>query len=114
MTDKPELEFHAPDAPWRQPDGAAEGIWEQTLTEDSDGANVTLLQRYEPGVDTTAHGVLTHTFWEEVFLVGGDLRDLTLGTTFEAGMYACRPPGMPHGPYRSDNGCTMIVNCRRA
>ncbi len=25
--------------------------------------------------------------------------------TFGAGMYACRPPGMPHGPWHSPDGC---------
>ncbi|MED5569770.1 MAG: cupin, partial [Chloroflexota bacterium] len=24
------------------------------------------------------------------------------------GMYACRPPGMPHGPYLSPIGCTTF------
>jgi hypothetical protein len=23
-------------------------------------------------------------------------------------MYACRPPGMKHGPYRTDEGCVTL------
>jgi hypothetical protein len=33
--------------------------------------------------------------------------DLTLERTFGAGEYACRPPGMVHGPWTSD-GCEML------
>ena len=28
--------------------------------------------------------------------------------TFGPGDYACRPPGMPHGPYVTRSGCTML------
>jgi len=40
--------------------------------------------------------------------VDGDITDLRLGERFTAGMYACRPPGMEHGPWRSDNGALMV------
>ena len=56
----------------------------------------TRLLRFEPGVSSEPNGTLTHEFWEEVFIVQGDLTDLRLGETFTAGMYACRPPG--HAP----------------
>ena len=36
------------------------------------------------------------------------MHDLVLARTFSKGMYACRPPGMPHGPWRSETGCTTI------
>ncbi len=26
----------------------------------------------------------------------------------EKGMYACRPPGMKHGPYRTETGCVTL------
>lgn len=112
MSGQPELEFHLPDAPWRRPEGAAEGVWEQTLAQGA--SSLTLLQRYEPGTDTSGAGVISHDFVEEVYLVNGDLTDLTLGLTFTAGMYASRPPGMPHGPYTSDAGCLMLVTHRPA
>jgi len=43
--------------------------------------------------------------------VDGSLTDLGLQRTFSAGMYACRPPGMPHGPYRSPAG-TLLFETR--
>ncbi|MER5405761.1 cupin domain-containing protein [Streptomyces sp. NPDC002769] len=106
---KPELEFHRPDGLWSTPAGAAPGIREQVLAEDSATGARTALVRWEPGTDTSAQGVSRHDFWEEVHLLEGALHDLTLGATFTAGMYACRPPGMPHGPWTSQEGVTMLV-----
>ena len=48
--------------------------------------------------------MLTHDVWEEVFIVEGSIHDLRLGQTFTKGMYACRPPGMEHGPWTSPDG----------
>jgi hypothetical protein len=39
------------------------------------------------------------------YIVEGSITDLRLNETFTAGMYACRPPGMAHGPWRSEDGC---------
>lgn len=49
-----------------------------------------------------------HDYGEEVYLLEGELTDLRLGETFTAGMYACRPPGMPHGPWRTAHGVLML------
>ncbi|MFF4050358.1 cupin domain-containing protein [Streptomyces chartreusis] len=106
---KPELEFHLPDGPWRSPAGAAPGVEERVLADDPEGGSRTALVRWAPGTDTSADGVSRHDFWEEVYLVEGAMRDLTLEKTFVAGMYACRPPGMPHGPWSSRDGVTMLV-----
>lgn len=105
---KTELEFHTPSAPWQQPSGAAPGIWDQELSYDPDTGESTSLQRYDAGAES-APGVIVHEYWEEVILLEGDLHDITLDRTFTAGMYACRPPGMRHGPYRSTAGCLMFV-----
>lgn len=109
MAEKPELEFHIPDGAWRPAGGPVEGIDEMILSTDGrpDGA-YTRLMRFAPGTDSSPNGVLTHHFWEEVYIVEGDLTDLRLGETFTAGMYACRPPGMPHGPWRSESGVLMV------
>jgi hypothetical protein len=109
---KPELEFHHPDDPWVRPDGAVEGVWQQQLSTDQATGDMTVLQRYDAGTDTSPNGVIRHEFWEEVYLVSGQLTDLTLAETFGAGTYACRPPGMVHGPYRSDTGVLMLVTMR--
>jgi hypothetical protein len=85
-------------------------VSERVLSADpgSDGAELTRLARWEPGLDTSAAGVIRHPYCEEVYLLEGELEDLTLGQTFTAGHYASRPPGMPHGPYRTRTGCVML------
>lgn len=106
---KPEREFHLPSGPWRRPPGAAAGVSEQILAVDGSGTHTTALVRWEPGTDTSPSGVARHDGWEEVYLLEGSMRDLTLGETFSRGFYACRPPGMPHGPWVSEEGVTMLV-----
>ena len=107
---KDEREFFATtELPWRDAE-AAPGVSERVLSADpgSGGAELTRLARWEPGLDTSAAGVIRHAYYEEVFLLEGELEDLTLGQTFTAGHYASRPPGMPHGPYRTRTGCVML------
>ena len=77
------------------------GLSERVLSRDPEGGDYTRLLRFEPGADTSPMGVQRHDFWEEVLIVEGGLYDLTLDQTFTKGMYACRPPGMPHGPWRA-------------
>ena len=46
--------------------------------------------------------------------IGNYFVDLGKGQTFTAGMYACRPPGMRHGPYRVPDGAlTFEIRYRR-
>ena len=105
---KPQYEFHQPNGPWKLAFGDTPGITEQILSFDPDTGDVTRLLEFAAGADVSHVGVLTHNFWEEVYIVWGELQDVTSGQTFEAGMYACRPPGMPHGPYRSQTGVRMV------
>jgi hypothetical protein len=103
---KPELEFYpADDVAWTQPHVGVEGMEERILSMDPASGTVSRILRFGPGIDTTSVGVLRHDFWEEVYILSGDLHDFTFGKTFHAGDYACRPPGMPHGPWTSENGC---------
>lgn len=88
---------------WRPAD---EGIAERVLSRDPDTSTLTRIARWEPGLETS--GVIRHDYHEEVYLLEGDLTDLTLGRTFRAGDFASRRPGTPHGPYRTDKGCTML------
>lgn len=106
--EKPELEFHRPSGDWVAASDVVPGIWSQVLAEDADSGAYTGLQRYEPGADSSPLGVRFHDYWEEVYILDGDLTDLNLGATFTAGMYACRPPGMRHGPWRTEQGVTML------
>ncbi|MFZ0129035.1 MAG: cupin domain-containing protein [Candidatus Dormiibacterota bacterium] len=103
---KPEREFFATNTVDFTPcAGDVVTLTESILAADPETGVATSLMRFAPGADTTPNGVQTHEFWEEVYIVEGSITDLRLNETFTAGMYACRPPGMPHGPWRSDDGC---------
>ena len=105
---KPELEFFDPNTlPWRAvPDEP--GVWERVLAEDPATGLLTRLVRWERGVTTSSAGPVAHAYFEEVLILSGSLHDLRLGQTFGAGHYACRPPNMTHGPWRTVEGCTML------
>ena len=113
---KPHLEFVELDmgTGWETPAGYPSGIKQKILASDIDEAKQTgsrtRLLRFEPGVFTTAPFV--HDHWEEVYLVNGDL---TVGNDdkgeggepFKSPTYACRPPGVFHGPFKSERGCLL-------
>jgi hypothetical protein len=104
---KPELEFFDPDSlPWASE--SIRGLQSKVLARDPDSGSYTRLLKFEPGTDTSPMGVQRHDFWEEVWIVSGTLDDLELDRTFGAGMYACRPPGMDHGPWTSKDGCVTF------
>lgn len=110
---KPELEFFRPDdLPWRPVVASAAtgaggpGVMQKILSGDPASGDVTRLLRFDPGVETG--GTIVHDFWEEVWILEGSLVDLEKRRTFSAGMYACRPPGMRHGPYRSPGGALLF------
>ena len=105
---KPELEFFDTEGlPWRAVDGEV-GVSQRVLARDADTGNLTRLLRWDPGVSTSAAGPVAHEYFEEVLVLSGSLRDLRLNQTFSAGYYACRPPGMLHGPWESAEGCIML------
>ncbi|MGZ3143588.1 cupin domain-containing protein [Lentzea chajnantorensis] len=95
--------FPVADLPWHR---AEPGVTERVLSHDPATPTLTRLARWQPGLETS--GVIRHDYHEEVYLLEGDLTDLTLGETFTAGHFASRRPGMPHGPYRTDGGCLML------
>lgn len=71
----------------------------------------TRLLRLGPG-DRSMQPVV-HDYWEEVFLVEGDMTvgadtNGEGGEVFEGFAYACRPPGKYHGPFSSEKGCLMF------
>jgi hypothetical protein len=85
-----------------------EGLSEKVLARDDESGDYTRLLNFAPGTDTTPMGVQRHDFWEEVWIVSGAIHDLSLDQTFTAGMYACRPPGMAHGPWQAPGGCVTF------
>jgi len=114
---KEHKEFHALDmnAGWETPPGYPAGIAQKilsgTLDEQNRRGTRTRLLRFAPGVFTTAPFV--HDYWEEVFLLSGDLivgNDAKGegGEAFGPNTYACRPPGVHHGPFKSNNGCMLL------
>jgi ChrR-like protein with cupin domain len=103
---KPEFEFFpAPNVEWTPVPGGVAGLHERILAHDPVRKVATRMLRFAPGADTTPNGTLTHDFWEEVYILEGAIYDTRLGQNFTAGMYACRPPGMKHGPWTSKEGC---------
>jgi hypothetical protein len=95
--------FPTGDLDWTDGDG----ISHKDLSEDRTDGTLTRLARWAPGT-TSGTEVIRHEYVEEVYLLEGELTDLTLDQTFGPGDYACRPPGMPHGPYTTAAGCTML------
>ena len=107
---KPEREFFPVDEVEWTPamGGQVPGLYERILATDPATGVATRILRFDPGTDTSAAGPQRHPFWEEVYVLSGSLHDLTLDQTFEQGTYACRPPGMPHGPWRAPDGCVTF------
>ena len=100
---------------WEVPAGYPAGIQQKIISggldEKAKRGSRTRLLRFEPGVFTTEPFV--HEYWEEVFLVSGDLtvgndRQGVGGKPFPPFTYACRPPGAFHGPFKSENGCILL------
>jgi len=114
---KPHMEFFALDmeSGWERPPGYTDDrVQQKILASDIDEANKTgsrtRFLRFDPGAFSTVPFV--HDHWEEVYLVHGDL---TVGNdergeggeNFLAPTYACRPPGVYHGPFKSEGGCLL-------
>jgi ChrR Cupin-like domain len=106
---KPAYEFFDPEQrlAWT-PIPQVAGLSEKILARDEESGDYTRLLRFASGTDTSPMGVQRHDFWEEVWIVSGAIHDLSLDENFSAGMYACRPPGMAHGPWRAPDGCVTF------
>ena len=110
-------EFHVLDMQdgWHTLPGYPAGIQEKIiageLDEKNKRGNRTRLLRIEPG--TYSKVPFVHEYWEEVFLLSGDLTvgndaQGNGGEAFAPFTYACRPPGAAHGPFRSNGGCMLL------
>lgn len=115
--DKEHIEFQALDmnGGWHVPPGYPEGIEQKilagSLDEENRQGSRTRLLRFAPGVFTTRPFI--HDHWEEVYLIDGDLTvgndaNGDGGKSFAPNTYACRPPGVYHGPFKSERGCVLI------
>jgi hypothetical protein len=114
---KPHKEFFHIDLErdWERPAGYPPGFWQNILASDLDETNKrgsrSRLLRIDPGAYSTMPFV--HDHWEEVFLFSGDLivgsdSQGSGGEQFHAPTYAVRPPGIYHGPFRSEKGCVLF------
>lgn len=114
---KPHMEFLRlnMEEGWAPPPGYPPTIEQKILASDIDehgkSGSRTRLLRFQPGAFTTAPFV--HDHWEEVYLLDGTM---TVGSdekgeggeAFAAPTYACRPPGVYHGPFKSEGGCMLF------
>jgi len=93
---------------WEVPEGYPETIEQNiingSLDEENKKGTRTRLLRFKPGAFTTEP--FEHDFWEEVFLFSGTL--IVGGITYEPHTYACRPAHVPHGPFKSEDGCLLL------
>ena len=114
---KPHLEFERLDmsSGWAPPEGYPEGVKQKILASDIDekkkSGSRTRLLRFDPGTYTTEPFI--HDHWEEVYLLSGDLTvgndaEGKGGESFLSPTYACRPPGVFHGPFKSEEGCMLF------
>jgi len=96
---------------WEALPGFPDGLEVKVLADDLNelrktGAR-TRLVRFAPGAATVE--ALIHDYWEEVFLLNGELAQVGhQSPVAERLSYSCRPPGTPHGPFISAAGCVMF------
>lgn len=114
---KPHLEFVGVDmnAGWispgsNYPPGFSQKVLASDLDEVAKRGSRTRILKIEPGAFSTEPFV--HDHWEEVFLVKGDLvvgndDKGQGGQSSQAFTYACRPPGVHHGPFTTRGGCLL-------
>ena len=114
---KEHKEFHQLDMNegWHTPQGYPAGIQHKILAGHLDEVNKkgtrTRLLRIGPGVFTTKPFI--HEYWEEVYVLSGDLivgndEKGENGVPYPQNSYACRPPGIYHGPFKSVEGCVLL------
>jgi hypothetical protein len=114
---KEHKEFHRVDLNegWHTPEGYPAGIQHKILAGQLDEVNKqgtrTRLLRIGPGVFTTKPFI--HEYWEEVYVLSGDLivgndESGENGVPYPEHSYACRPPGIYHGPFKSVQGCLLL------
>jgi hypothetical protein len=115
---KPHLEFVGVDLQrgWESPGanyppGFSQKVLASDIDETAKRGSRTRLLKIEPGAYSTEPFV--HDHWEEVFLVQGDLvvgNDAKGkgGQSSQAYTYACRPPGVRHGPFTTRGGCLLV------
>jgi hypothetical protein len=86
--------------------GPIKGIKEKLLAVDPETGTYTRMVIFEPGFKFDK--VLNHPFWEELYVLEGHMIDYATDTLYTKGFYALRPPGVDHGPFGTELGCTLL------
>ena len=117
QTVRPHIEMEPVDlsSGWTALPGFPEGLEVKVLSDDLDEVNLcgarTRLVRFSPGAQTI--GTLVHRYWEEVFVLSGDMYALNDPSPHgKAPLYSIRPPGTAHGPFSSQAGCMLFESQR--
>ena len=116
MTGRKHIELQPVDMTegWQTPPGFPAGMQAKILSgnldEERKTGSRTRLMRFQPG--TCGSEPIVHEFWEEVYVVSGDFiavdehgRDVQ---RYAPNTYTCRPPGVWHGPFKSESGCLLL------
>ena len=96
--------FPVEELEWAPVEGSPPGHNQKILSEEPEKMFITRLLKADPGAASTE--TFVHDFWEEVYILEGSQWDGD--RHLKKGMYACRPPGMKHGPYRTEEGCVTL------
>ena len=112
---KPEMEFFDTEfIPW-EPDEGVPGQFKKILSIDKETGSHTRLCYAQPNLycalrqfDSVKDGLSHKDYWEEVYIIRGLDIDVRNGATYGPGYYACRPPGMKHGPFISATGTLSL------
>jgi len=88
---------------WHAVEGDLGRLTEKILSIDLETGDITRLLRFPEGYE--GKEALCHPFWEEIYILEGYLIDGKVKQTYQKGCYACRPPGMIHGPFQAPEGC---------
>lgn len=86
--------------------GPIPGIREKLLASDSETGSYTRIVHFEPGFRFDR--ALNHPFWEELLILDGHMIDFGSDTLYTKGSFGLRPPGMDHGPFGTELGCTLL------
>lgn len=82
-----------------------------TLDTENKSGGLTRLLKFEPGAFSTEPFI--HDYWEEVYVISGEIfvgsdSEGKGGEAFPQHTYCCRPPGVYHGPFRSEKGALLL------
>ena len=86
--------------------GPIPGIKEKPLSVDPETGAYTRFVLFVPGFKFSH--ALQHPFWEELLILEGHMIDYGSNTLYTKGSYGLRQPGVVHGPFGTEIGCTLL------